>query len=437
MRIKQTLLLVSGLLISPALMAGNTTISDAFDGTEPSMAIGDFSCSAVAKPFKELGTFQVSISGTYEINDGGNPAWVLGDNGPVADVVIMVYNGAFSSADPSANRIAQVDETANVALQAGTNYALVVQYYCERSTYGPVPFAAIIKGDGEVTGAGFDSPFYTFGTFTGASPTALFPGINGVHAYFATSALNFPATGNYVFSDFFALVGSEVVVWVYDGSFDPNNPLNNRVATGSFIESLFLESGKSYIFVLIDVFDFFDEWQFALFPPAAATFNAGLNGAWVINGVGGQGILAEILQNNGLMFFAWFTYIDTPAVIAESGSITQAQDSNGPTRPETHLGSTDQRWLTGFGFLPQSGNIMSINFENSTGGAFDSSFANPSTNNEYGVGSIQLLDCNSMNLSYNLPGGLADTVLFERILPDGAMRCYDLTPQAPIQPPIQ
>lgn len=437
MRIRTILLLLTGLLSSPALMAGNTTISDAFDGTEPSMLASDFSCSDVAKPFRQFATFQVSTSGTYEVHDGGNPAFVLGNNGPIADVVIMIYNGAFSSADPSANRIAQIDETANVALQAGTNYTLVAQYWCERSSYGPAPFAAIIKGDGEITGAGFDTPFYSFGTFTGASPTALFPGINGFHAYFETSPVNLPVTGNYIFSDFFGFVGSQVVVWVYEDSFDPNNPLNNRVATGTFIESLFLESGKSYIFVLIDVSDFLDDWQFALFPPAAAIFNSGLNGAWVIKGIGGQGILAEFLPDNGIMFFAWFTYIDTPAVISESGPGIRPEDSGGPTRPETHLGSTDQRWLTGFGFLPESGNIMNINFENSTGGAFDSTFANPSTDSGYGVGSIQLLDCNSMNLSYNLPGGLADTVLFERILPDGAMRCYDLTPQAPIQPPIQ
>ncbi|MBT8061320.1 MAG: hypothetical protein HKO64_08965 [Xanthomonadales bacterium] len=427
--------MLCALLATPALGAVRF-ISDTFSGDEPVLGPNPASCSDVPKPYVEVGTFQVSLNEEYLVADGGNNAFTITD-APVADVVILLYDGAFDSGNPELNRIAVIDELAGVNLETGKSYVLVVQYWCDREEYGQAPFAIVIDGEGLVSGLGFDAPSYAIGEFDGNSPTAFFTELGGDHAYFASAPINVPRTGNYFFADVVGQLGSEVQLWVYEDSFNPDFTSVNFVGRTVFAQSIFLEAGKTYVFVAIDQFDFLDFWRFVLFPPADPVFNPGYNGAWVIDGIGGQGILAEILPNNGIMFFAWFTYIDSPPVVASVRSQVQAQDAGGGTQPETHLGSTDQRWLTGFGFLPASGNTMNINFENSTGGSFDSTVFNPTTDSDYGIGTVQLLDCNSLNLSYNLPGGLADTVLFERILPDGASRCYDLTPNAPLQPAIQ
>ncbi|MDX1460304.1 MAG: hypothetical protein R3348_04545 [Xanthomonadales bacterium] len=423
-------------LLAPAAWAGNTTISDAFVGTEPTMTGSAVGCSPVARPYRAFATIQVSASGMYRFFDAGHASFILGESGDVADIVVLIYNGAFDPASPWVGRIAQIDETQSVSLSSGTNYILVAQHACERETYRTLPFGVVITGAGDVTGAGFNSATNTFGVFEPASPTAFFPGTNGFHAFAETGPFTMPVTGNYFFSDVGYLTGSEVELWVYDGAFNPGDVLQNFVAKATFAQEILLEAGVSYRFVIVDVADILDSWQFALFPPGEPIFNPGLNTAWVADGIGAQGIIAEVLPQARLMFFAWFTYVDSPAVIASvKGGVTPQADSVG-ARPEGHLGSSDQRWLTGFGFLPSSGQFININFENSTGGAFDSTLSSPSTDSLYGLGTIQLLDCNTMILNYNLPDGLTNSRTLRRIVPDGVERCYDLTPQAPIQPPL-
>ena len=429
---------LAGLLLvaySPLLWADGQTLSGTFLGTEPTMvAEPTVFCDGSAKPYKEFATVQVTVAGEYYLYDAGNSAYIFGQNAEVADVVILIYQGSFNPANPAQNRVDLIDEGGEVQLNTGTDYILVAQYWCGRSSYGIAPFGLVTFGPGNFTGAGFNTASSTLGFFTGASPVTAFPDLSAVLAYKAISGITVPRTGRYFFSDIARLSESAVQLRVYEGAFDPDNPEDNLVGTASFSGPLFLESGQLYVFVVVDIDNQLSAWHYALFPPGPVGFHAGFNGAWVPPvGISGQGILAELLEQAGIMFFAWFTYWDSPPVLTQTNSI---DNDEGVTRKQTHLGEEEQRWMTAYGAIPASGNTLSLKYENSTGGAFNSTGTVPNTDSNYGTGSVTLIDCLTMDLTYDLPGGVGGTTRFTRILPDNAMRCYDITPFGPIQPPL-
>jgi hypothetical protein len=434
-RALQCIVLATSLCLSVSSLANNITISGAFEGNEPTMAADPEGCDSSAKRYREIGTIQVSSNGFYNIIDAGNDFPFFGTGGSIADVVIAVYQGSFSAAAPATNRIASVDVSEQVSLTTGTSYVLVAQHWCEEIVGA---YAAVIDGPGNVSGAGFSSFGYTRGEFLGGSPTADF-GELGQHRYEQTGPVNVFRSGRYFFGDIGpALNGTFIVLRVYENSFNPANTSTNLVAETPFSPTaeVTLETGKDYIFVAIDVVDNVDRWQFVLFPPGNLTFNPGMNGAWGTPGVSGAGILMEVFPDTGILFFAWFTYPDQIAV-SKAELAGSAESDVGKTTPLAHLGADDQRWITGFGALPNDGsNFMNIAYENSTGGAFDQENPVPSTDSGYGTGWIELFDCNRFALNYSLPGGLSGTTDMTRLAPDGEDYCFSFVKAAPISPPF-
>lgn len=429
------LLLAAAMCAGTSALANNVTISGAFEGNEPTMAANPESCDGSAKRYREMGTIQVSSNGNYDVVDAGNDFSLDGTGGSIADIVIAVYQGSFSAASPADNRIASVDVSDEVSLTAGTSYVLVAQHWCDEIVGA---YAAVIDGPGDVTGAGFSSFGYTRGEFSFLSPTADF-GSLGEHAYHESQPVSVFRSGHYYFGDL-GLDGSFIVLRVYEGSFNPANTSTNLVAETPVwfftTDQFTLEAGKQYVFVAINVTDFGDRWQFVLFPPGNTTFNPGLNGAWGTTGVSGAGVMMEVFPNTGLLFFAWFTYPDALVVNRAENGKTEASD-DGTIKLQGHLGAEDQRWITGFGALPNDGNnFMNIAYENSTGGAFDQTNPVPSTDSGYGTGWIELFDCSHFALNYSLPGGLSGTTDMYRLAPDGLNYCYSFIKAAPISPPF-
>ncbi len=440
----QCYLMAAGLLAGTPVLANNVTISGAFDGVEPAMAANPEGCDGSAKRYREIGTIQVADTGTYNIIDAGNDFPFFGTGGSVADVVVAVYQGSFSAAAPAANRVASVDVSQYVDLTIGNSYVLVAQHWCEEIVGA---YAVVIDGPYNITGAGFPSFSYTMGEFVGASPSANF-GELGVHYYNQSEPVSIFRSGKYFFGDIGpALLGTYIVLRVYEGSFNPANTNTNLVAETPFqpTAEITLEAGKQYVFVAVDVTDtisIFPEiypdghWQFVLFPPGNITFNPGLNGAWGTPFVNGAGILMEVFPDTGLLFFAWFTYPDG-LVVNRAESAGSPESDDGKTGPQGHLGAEDQRWITGYGALPDDGdNFMTISYENSTGGLFDSTLAAPFTDSNYGTGWIELFDCSHFALNYSLPGGLSGTTNMYRLAPDGEDYCFSFAKAAPIAPPF-
>lgn len=418
------------LAVAAPALSNNVTISGAFDGTEATMAASTENCDGAARPFLEAGSFEVSASGTYIVADAGNDFPYYGTDAGVADVVVLVYEDDFDSANPSFNRIRFTDDAAAVDLASGTTYVLVVQHWCDEIVG---PYAVVIDGPGDVAGVGFPSSDHTLGEFTQGSPTANFPGI-GTARYAASAAITVPRSGNYFFGDISPYVdGVPINLNVYQGSFDPGNPEQNLVANTELAinTAVSLESGVDYIFVAIDVFDAVSRWQFVLFPPGPFIFNPGMNGAWVAEGVGAQGIFMEVFPSVDILFFAHFTFTDQVAVAQ-----TTQSDDDGGTAPQNHLGADEQIWLTAFGNIPEDDNFMDLTYENSTGGAFNAEQPVATTDSNYGTGWIEAFSCDHVLINWTLPGGVVDTRDYNRLLPDGRPYCESFIKAAPISPPL-
>jgi len=150
-------------------------------------------------------------------------------------------------------------------------------------------------------------------------------------------------------------------------------------------------------------------------------------------GVEGAGIMVELGEETGVLFFAWFTFPESAQALAAAREewLTAA---TGGSQGKTSVGSTDQRWLTAFGAIPPQGNFMSISYENTTGGAFDQTSPIPTTNSAYGTGTVELIGCSQMEVTYDLPGGVSGSAQMYRIIPDGELECYRSTPAGPVTP---
>ena len=418
---------------STPVVAGNRTISGAFDGSEATMAAIPDSCDNTPKKFIEAGSIQVDSADIYVFTDIG--AFFPSDlpQAEIADVAIMVYQGSFDSNSPLANRVGIINLSEELALAEGTDYVVVVQHQCDEFVG---PFGIVVEGPGSISGAGFNSLPWTMGEFSAQSPTAFFGGEVGFEAgYQVTGPVSFPRTGNYYYYDVGPRLNhSFLTVWIYEDSFDPLDTQKNLVEALPLapVARVRLEAGKSYVFVGINFTEGEGPWQFALFPPGNLGFNPGLNAAWGTPGVEGAGILMEVFEQTGILFFAWFTYTD-PLIALQS----QLQADEGVTRPQSTLGAPEQIWLTGFGLVPQDGgNFMNVAFENASGGAFNVPSPEPEINSSYGTGWIELFSCSHFDLHFSLPGGLESTVPFNRLVGDGFEYCLEFVTAGAIAPPL-
>ena len=425
------------LLTTTSAFANNVTISGAFNGNEPTMAAAEGSCDSDAKRYKVAGTITVSESGSYQVVDAGNWFPFTLPQASIADAVIVIYANSFNSANPASNRVATVDEFESVQLSAGTTYVLVVQHWCVEINGA---FAIVIDGaQGTVSGDGFTSLPRTIGNFNSASPTAAFSDQPGGVRRYKSDAVTVSKSGAYYFIDVGEeLGGSTMSLRIYEGAFDPlNTDKNLHFSTAGFFVSKFsLQAGVNYVFVLYENVFNSGRLQYVLFPPGDINFNPGLNGAWVAPGIEHQGILMEVLPSAGILFMAQFTFDAQLATAAtQSTSRPMAQTTGGGgSKVQAQIGADDQRWLTAFGSIPADGERMTISFENSTGGRFNSETPVATTDSSYGSGWIDLMACDHLLINWDLPGGIVDTRDYYKATQDAVPYCESFIKAGPVTP---
>lgn len=434
MHIKTALISIfaTALFVSTPVLANNFTVSGSFDGTEPTMAADPNSCDGVAKRYRVAGTITVSVSGSYNFVDAGNWFPFVFPESSIADTVIMIYAGTFNPALPSVNRVASVDEFDPVQLDAGTSYVLVVQHWC--AEFNGAYAIVIDGGQATVSGDGFTSLPRTIGNFTAQSPTANFADLGGVRRY-SSEAVTVSASGTYYLIDIGEeLGGSLMSLRVYEGSFNPLDTDANLVVNtgGFFAEAFSLQAGVNYVFVLVEVSPNSQRLQYVLFPPGPFSFNPGLNGAWVAENIAYQGILMEVLPSAGILFFAQFTFPDTVVATTSSKSRITTQAASGNEAQPQAVGSSDQRWLTAFGAIPGDGNLMTIKYENTTGGRFNAETPAATIDSDYGDGWIEGVTCDHLVINWNLPGGITDTRDYYKATQDAVPYCESFIKAGPV-----
>ena len=426
MHLNRILLHLSTLFLfaTTSAFANNVTVSGVFDGTESSMAAAPGSCNNTAKHFRVAGSITVSTSGSYTVVDAGNWFESVLPQSYISDSVIMVYADNFDSNNPATNRVASVDEFEDVQLNTGISYTLVVQHWCNEINGA---FAIVIEGGQKtITGEGFTSPSQTIGNFNDSSPSAYFANIDAVRRY-RIDEKSIYVSGNYYFVDVGEETGgASMSLRIYQGAFDPLNTETNLYynSDGFFTGVVSLRAGVTYVFVLVENAAATTHVQYVLYPPGPFNFNPGLNGAWVAQGITSQGILMEVLPISGTLFFAHFTFQDQVVVAAsKAASSTPQSSAGGDPVTQAHIGADDQIWLTAYGSIPADGNVMTISYENSTGGQFNSETPVATRDSNYGTGFIEGLTCDHLIINWNLPGGVFDTRDYFKSTQDAVPYC--------------
>ncbi|MFT5138508.1 MAG: hypothetical protein ACI9H8_000308 [Lysobacterales bacterium] len=417
------------LLANQTAIANNVTISSTFDGGGPEMGASPASCGEFGtQVYQEIGVVHVSATGIFEIADAGNLLGFTGEGRGIVDIVISIYQDDFNPGSPSANRLTSIDEGVSITLEADKDYVLVIQPWCENISG---VFAIILRGDATFTGQGFESDSVTFGQHDQTDPTASFPEGIGTHSYNASGLISVFETGLYYFGDVGINFNAGITLLAYENAFDPASTGANLAGIVSNAGSLLLSKDKSYVFVAVDTFDLGGNWQYTLFPPGPARFNDSMRGAWVTPGVDGAGVLMEAGLQSNILFFAWFTFPDAPA-LANSSKTAETLNSKSQIGKEADIGSTDQRWLTGFGVIHPDNAVVDISYENTTGGQFNATLPKPTTDSIYGFGTAQVFDCNNIIITFDLPGGVSGSAAMMRAIPDGMDQCEQMRNAAPI-----
>jgi hypothetical protein len=358
----------------------------AVDGASAGWSRNDFSPVRQATlGYIELGPVRVSVSGVYEVFDAGDELAV--------NVVFGVYDDSFDPENTNANLLVSADAAVQITLQQGTDYLVVIQHQCRNraGTYG-----IAMAGPGTITGQGvLASPEHTLGEFSGADPTADFG--FGQTVYDINGPLQVPESGSYYFADVSAFKRVNMLLFVYRGSFDPEDPSQDVVGVVDDTGTIALESGADYYFVSVPWNDDeFGQWHYVVFPPGIAALNGYFSGAWFNLVTDGQGILMEVFPQLRLVFLAWFTFEQQDAATLE-----RAADP-GKTLA---LGGSSQRWFSAIGSYVQGASTVELTFQNTTGGAFNVKLPGQDQDQQYGSGTVHVDDCNNIVLEFDLPSG--------------------------------
>ncbi|NNK33956.1 MAG: glycoside hydrolase family 16 protein [Xanthomonadales bacterium] len=144
--------------------------------------------------------------------------------------------------------------------------------------------------------------------------------------------------------------------------------------------------------------------------PPAFLINAGLNDAWFNPLTNGQGFFVNVFPDTGIVFVGWFTYdVERP-----------------PEDVTAILGEPGHRWLSAQG--PFTGDTATMDVYLSSGGVFDAENPPVGTPENIGTMTITWTDCNTAQVSYDLPGlGLSGTIPIQRIVLDNIALCEALS----------
>lgn len=147
--------------------------------------------------------------------------------------------------------------------------------------------------------------------------------------------------------------------------------------------------------------------------------NAGMNDAWVIDGVRRQGILFAVLTDVDVFFGAWFTYdVERP-----------------PQEVTAILGEPGHRWVTLQGTW--EGDTATLQIFLTAGGEFDQAEPLPADAVAIGTMTIVFHTCNNATATYEIPApgptgtipqpGLSNTITLTRATPGNVALCEELS----------
>jgi len=371
-------LLLAIALLPASVLASSTVLSGVFDGSEAKIQALPGACGdADSLAYQVTGAMQVSQTGSYALTDAYNFIGV--------DINALVYAGGFDPNAPANNLLTPngVDLTAVVDLQAGTDYVVVVQNWCENREGA---WALAFTGPGDVSAAeAVQVPAMTAGVFSNSDP--LTNSDCGNTGYRQSGPQQVAASGTYYFSDISARSGLDMCLQVFTAPFDPQNPAANRVGQAlDDFGTVELVAGQDYYFVAqpfktTEVGEYF--YVFA--PPAPFRINRGLSGAWYYPPTAGQGFFLDVLDNLNLLSLAWFTY-----------------DLQRPDPGVTALiGEPGHRWMTALGRI--DGDTVNLKIYWASGMIFDS--ADPPLNQpqlQDGTITIKFNSCIDGMLEYDL-----------------------------------
>jgi len=402
-------------MMTPAVaLAAHSVLSGAFDGSEMKTAPLPGTCGGTEPlGYLQAGSFKVTVSGLYTLSEAYN---VIG-----VDVSALVYSGSFNVNAPLINLVTPdgVDIVADVYLNAGTNYILVVQHWCTNPERVWVnregTWAVALSGPGTVTSdLTVSVPEMTHGNFSASDPIA--DTSCGISQYQQSGPVRVSTSGTYYYADLSLNYAVDMCLQIFTAPFNPDNPGANRVFEEDDYGSVELEAGKDYYFVAQPLeFEAEGEFFYMFAPPAPFGITFAMAGSWYFPDTTGQGFLIDIFDTANLMFLAWFTY-----------------DLERPSSGATALiGDPGHRWLTAVG--PFRGSTANLDINWSSGMIFDSE-APPVTTSPDGTMTVEFFNCYSGMVSYDLgSGGRTGNVPIERITNDAVPFCESVSrgPAAP------
>jgi hypothetical protein len=387
---------------SNAVLASNSVLSGIFDGSESSVATLPGNCDSGGKlAYQEIRPVRVSASGTYTVVDALQTFGV--------DVIAEIYEGSFNPGSPLNNLLTPdgIDVADDVTLNAGTNYVLVVQRWCEQLREGA--WSVTFSGPGEVTSDSVVSvPAMTEGSFSDSDPVV--ESDCGNSQYQESGPVRVAHSGTYYYTDISFFYAVDMCLQIFSAPFNPNNPGANRVAIIDDDGTAELQSGKDYYFVvqplnLAEAGEFF--YVFA--PPAPFRISSAMSGGWFYPPTSGQGFLMDVFDSSNQLFLAWFTYdLQRP-----DASVTAM------------IGDPGHRWMTALG--PFDGNTAELKIYWNSGMIFDS--ANPPTEQtQDGEMTVEFSDCATGIVTYDLgSSGASGQVPIQRLANDAVPMCESLT----------
>jgi hypothetical protein len=387
---------------SNAVLASNSVLSGIFDGSESSVATLPGNCDSGGElAYQEIRPVRVSASGTYTVVDALQTFGV--------DVIAEIYEGSFNPGSPLNNLLTPdgIDVADDVTLNAGTNYVLVVQRWCEQLREGA--WSVTFSGPGEVTSDSVVSvPAMTEGSFSDSDPVV--ESDCGNSQYQESGPVRVAHSGTYYYTDISFFYAVDMCLQIFSAPFNPNNPGANRVAIIDDDGTAELQSGKDYYFVvqplnLAEAGEFF--YVFA--PPAPFRISSAMSGGWFYPPTSGQGFLMDVFDSSNQLFLAWFTY-----------DLQRPDDS-----VTAMIGDPGHRWMTALG--PFDGNTAELKIYWNSGMIFDS--ANPPTEQtQDGEMTVEFSDCATGIVTYDLgSSGASGEVPIQRLANDAVPMCESLT----------
>ncbi|MBT8047463.1 MAG: hypothetical protein HKN57_13715 [Xanthomonadales bacterium] len=404
------MILMSGLAatLSPGAFAANAVLSGIFDGSEAKLAPLPGTCGGdEALGYQETGPFQVSATGVYTILDAYYEIGV--------SVSALIYENSFDPQSPLANLVTPegIGIVGTVNLAAGVNYVLVVQQFCTnqgRQWINPEGnWAVAFSGPGEVSSD--DSsilPQLTQGSFTNGDPVA--DTDCGNSQYRESGPVRVSRAGTYYYTDLTLFYDVDACLQIYTAPFDPANPNANRVGLLDDVNTVELEAGKDYYFVVQPYLEATTgEYFFVFVPEAPFRIGYAMSGSWYFPPTTGQGFLMDVFDSANLLFLAWFTYdLERPAEDVSA-----------------QIGDPGHRWMTAVG--PFQGNTANLNITWSSGMILDSETP-PVSNETDGTMTVEFSDCKTGNVSYNLgASGRSGEIPIERIVNDAVPFCQTMS----------